>query len=117
MALFESVLTLLLLAILLLQVSRRLSIPYPTMLAAAGLCVAALPWTPDVSLDPHLVLVLFIAPAILDSAFEFPPRAIRRYWMPLLALVVVAVLLTTAAVAWAGVVYAGMPIAAAVVLG
>jgi len=117
MALFESVLTLLLLAILLLQISRRLSIPYPTMLAAAGLCVAALPWTPDVSLDPHLVLVLFIAPAILDSAFEFPPRAIRRYWMPLFALAVVAVLLTTAAVAWAGVAYAGMPVAAALVLG
>lgn len=117
MALFESILTLLLVAILLLQVSRRLSIPYPTMLAAAGLCVAAMPWTPDVSLDPHLVLVLFIAPAILDSAFEFPPRAIRRYWMPLFALAVVAVLLTTAVVAWAGIVYAGMPVAAAVVLG
>jgi Na+/H+ antiporter len=115
--LFESVLTLLLLAILLLQVSRRLRIPYPTMLAAAGLCVAAMPWTPDVSLDPHLVLVLFIAPAILDAAFEFPMRAIRRYWMPLFALAVVAVLLTTAAVAWAGIVFAGMPIAAAVVLG
>jgi Na+/H+ antiporter len=116
-ALFESVLTLLLLAILLLQVSRRLRIPYPTMLAAAGLCVAAMPWTPDVSLDPHLVLVLFIAPAILDAAFEFPARAIRRYWMPLFALAVVAVLLTTAAVAWAGIVFAGMPIAAAMVLG
>ena len=39
MALFESILTLLLLAILLLQVSRRLRIPYPTLLAAAGLLV------------------------------------------------------------------------------
>jgi len=116
-ALFESILILLLLAILLLQVSRRLRIPYPTMLAAAGLCVAAMPWTPDVSLDPHLVLVLFIAPAILDAAFEFPLRAIRRYWLPLFALAVVAVLLTTAFVAWAGVALAGMPIAAAVVLG
>jgi CPA1 family monovalent cation:H+ antiporter len=76
-----------------------------------------MPWTPDVSLDPHLVLVLFIAPAILDAAFEFPMRAIRRYWMPLFALAVVAVLLTTAAVAWAGIVFAGMPIAAAIVLG
>jgi CPA1 family monovalent cation:H+ antiporter len=115
--LFESVLTLLLLAILLLQVSRRLRIPYPTMLAAAGLCVAAMPWTPDVSLDPRLVLVVFIAPAILDAAFEFPMRAIRRYWVSLVALAVVAVLLTTAAVAWAGIVFAGMPIAAAIVLG
>ena len=117
MALFESVLTLLLLAVLLLQFSRRLRIPYPTTLALAGLAVAALPWAPAISIEPHLVLALFIAPAILDAAFEFPPRAIRRYWMPLLALAVVAVLLTTAAVAWVGVVVAGLPIAAAVALG
>ena len=117
MALFESVLTLLLLAILLLQVSRRLHIPYPTMLALAGLAVAALPWAPAISIEPHLVLALFIAPAILDAAFDFPPRAIRRYWMPLFALAVVAVLLTTAAVAWVGIEVAGLPIAAAVALG
>src|SRR5690242_18923343 len=79
MALFEGVLTLLLLAILLLQVSRRVGIPYPTRLAAAGLGVAALPWAPEIALAPHLVLVLFIAPAILDAAFDFPLRAIKRY--------------------------------------
>lgn len=117
MALFESILTLLLLAILLLQVSRRLSIPYPTMLALAGLAVAALPWAPEISIEPHLVMALFIAPAILEAAFDFPPSAIKRYWLPLLSLVVVAVLLTTAAVAWVGVHFAGMPIAAAVALG
>ncbi|MGH8171769.1 MAG: cation:proton antiporter, partial [Rhodanobacteraceae bacterium] len=117
MALFESVLTLLLLAILLLQVSRRLSIPYPTMLAIAGLGVAALPWAPAISIEPHLVMALFIAPAILEAAYDFPPRAIRRYWIPLFALAVVAVLLTTAAVAWVGITVAGLPIAAAVALG
>lgn len=117
MALFESILTLLLLAILLLQVSRRLGIPYPTMLAAAGLCVAALPWAPEITLDPHLVLVLFIAPAILDAAYDFPVRAIRRYWIVLFALAVVAVIVTTAAVAWVGVALAGLPVAAAIALG
>jgi CPA1 family monovalent cation:H+ antiporter len=117
MALFESILTLLLLAIVLLQVSRRLGIPYPTMLAAAGLCVAALPWAPEITLDPHLVLVLFIAPAILDAAYDFPARAIRRYWIALFALAVVAVIVTTAAVAWVGVALAGLPVAAAFALG
>jgi CPA1 family monovalent cation:H+ antiporter len=117
MALFESILVLLLLAILSLQVSRRLHIPYPSMLAFAGLVVAMLPSAPDIRIDPHLAMALFIAPAILDAAFEFPARAIRRYWVPLFALVVVAVLLTTAAVAWVGVAYAGMPVAAAVALG
>jgi len=116
-ALFESILTLMLLAILLLQVSRRLGIPYPTMLAAAGLGVAALPWAPGITLDPHLVLALFIAPALLDAAYDFPVRAIQRYWIALFALAVVAVIVTTAAVAWLGVAYAGMPVGVGVALG
>ncbi len=87
------------------------------MLAVAGVAVAALPWASALSIDPRLALALFIAPAILDSAFDFPLRAIRTYWLPLLALAVVAVLVTTAAVAWAGVALGGLPIAAAVVLG
>jgi CPA1 family monovalent cation:H+ antiporter len=116
-ALFESILILLLFAILSLQVSRRLRIPYPTMLALAGVGVAMLPGAPTIAIEPHLALTLFIAPAILDAAYDFPPRALRRYWLPLLALAVVAVLLTTAAVAWVSVVYAGLPMAAAVALG
>jgi len=116
-ALFQSILILLTVAVLLLQASRRLRIPYPTMLAVAGIAVAALPWANGLAIDPTLALALFIAPAILDSAFDFPLRAMRTYWVPLLILAVGAVLATTAAVAWAGVVLGGLPIAAAVVLG
>src|SRR5580692_12688273 len=87
------------------------------MLAVAGIAVAALPWANGLAIDPSLALALFLAPAILDSAFDFPLRAMRTYWVPLLILAVGAVLVTTAAVAWAGVVLGGLPIAAAVVLG
>jgi Na+/H+ antiporter len=117
MALFESTLTLVLAAILFLQVSRRFAIPYPTMLALAGVVVAALPWAPTIGIDPELALVLFIAPALLDAAYDLPPRAIRRDWAPLLALAAIAVLFTTAAVAWAGVALARLPLAAAIALG
>lgn len=117
MALFESMLTLVLVAILLLQASRRTSVPYPTILAAAGVAVAVLPWTPAVAIDPQLALALFIAPALLDAAYDLPPRQLKRYWPPLLALAGVAVLLTTAAVAVVGVTMAGLPIAAAIALG
>ena len=44
---FESLLALLAIAILLLQVSRRLAIPYPTMLAAAGVVLALVPGAPQ----------------------------------------------------------------------
>jgi CPA1 family monovalent cation:H+ antiporter len=117
MALFESLLILLAIAILLLQVSRRLSIPYPTMLAAAGVILALVPGAPAIGIDPHMALALFIAPAIVDAAFDFPIVAARRYWRPLFALAVVAVLVTAGAVTWVGMAVAGLPFFAALTLG
>ena len=65
MTFFESLLALLAVAILLLQVSRRLTIPYPTMLAAAGVVIGLVPGTPKIDLDPHTALALFIAPVLV----------------------------------------------------
>ena len=117
MALFESLLALLLVSILLLKLSGHIGAPYPTMLAFAGACVAALPWAPEIEMEPRLALALFIAPALLDAAYDLPPRELRRDWLPLTWLAVMAVVLTTAAVAWLGWAWAGMPLAAAVALG
>jgi NhaP-type Na+/H+ or K+/H+ antiporter len=117
MALFESMLVLALIATIMLQVSRGLDVPYPAVLAVAGVLVAVFPWVPDIRFDPRLALALFITPALLDSAYDMPLRTLRRYWVPLVLLAAVAVLLTTAAVAWVGVVLAGLPVAAAIALG
>ncbi|TLU71906.1 cation:proton antiporter [Lichenicoccus roseus] len=117
MTFFESVLVLLLLSIGLLQVSRRLKLPYPAMLAAAGSLVVLIPGSPSIVIDPSTALALFIAPALLDAAFDFPVTLAQRFWQPLVALAVVAVLLTTIVVAWIGWRFAGLPFAAAVVLG
>ncbi|WP_129776516.1 cation:proton antiporter [Peristeroidobacter soli] len=117
MAFFETLLILLFVAILLLQVTRRFAVPYPTMLAVAGVVIALLPWAPHIVIQPELALALFIAPALLDSAFDLPPRELRRHWRPLVALAGIAVVLTTAAVAWTAVALQGLPVAAAVALG
>ncbi len=74
MAFFETLLMLLFAAILLLQVTRRFGVPYPTMLAVAGVVIALLPWAPHIVIQPELALALFIAPALLDSAFDLPLR-------------------------------------------
>ncbi len=68
-------------------------------------------------MDPQTALALFIAPVLLDAAFDFPVGAARNLWRPLAILAVGAVLATTAAVAWLGVAVAGLPVAAAVALG
>jgi CPA1 family monovalent cation:H+ antiporter len=116
-ALFEITLLLLAIAVVLLQVARHLRVPYPAMLALVGGCVAALPFAPHLSIEPRLALALFVAPAVMDTAFEMPPRELLRIWLPLTSLAVVLVLLTTVAVAWAGIALAGLPPAAALALG
>lgn len=117
MTFFESLLALLLAAIVLLQFARRLSLPYPPMLALAGVVVAFVPGAPSIVLDPTTALALFIAPIILDAAFDFPAQVAWKLWRPLVLLALVAVLVSTAVVAWIGWSLAGLPIAAAVVLG
>ena len=104
-------------AIVLLQVARRLSLPYPAMLAGAGVVVALIPGAPIIPIQPSTYLALFIAPALVDAAFDFQPGATRRFLVPLIAFAVFAVILTTGVVAWIGYSLLGLPLAAAVVLG
>ena len=117
MTFFESLLVLLLAAIVLLQVARRFSLPYPAMLAAGGMLVALVPGSPTIRIEPEMALALFIAPPLMDAAFDFPVGSARKFWRPLIMLAGLAVLATTAVVAWLGWRYAGMPVAAAIALG
>ncbi len=117
MSLFESTLALLAIAVVLLQIARRLCVPYPALLALAGGCVAALPFAPRLHIEPRLALALFVAPAVMDSAFDIPPRELLRNWLPLLSLAIVLVLITAATVALVGVRIAHLPLAAAIALG
>jgi NhaP-type Na+/H+ or K+/H+ antiporter len=117
MTFFESLLVLLLAAIALLQVARRLSLPYPAMLAGAGVIVALIPGAPTIPIQPSTYLALFIAPALVDAAYDFPPGATRRFLAPLITFAVVAVIFTTCVVAGIASALLGLPLAAGVVLG
>src|SRR5580698_5462799 len=117
MTFFESLLVLLLAAIVLLQLARRLALPYPAMLAGAGVIVALIPGAPVIPIEPSTYLALFIAPALVDAAYDFPPGATQRFLAPLIAFAVVAVILTTAVVAWIATAFLGLPLAAGVALG
>ncbi len=117
MELFELTLVLLLVAVALTALSRRLRIPYPALLALAGAGIAFLPFAPTVEIDPELAMALFIAPALLDAAYDASLRDMVRYRLPLALLALGAVLFTAALVAFAGWAVAGLPLAAAVALG
>ncbi|TPK90012.1 sodium:proton antiporter [Mesorhizobium sp. B2-4-12] len=117
MALFELTLVLLLTAVALTALSRRLEIPYPSLLALAGVAIAFVPGTPTIEIDPELALALFIAPVLLDSAYDTSLRDLKRYRLSLVMLALGAVVFTTAVVAFVGWKMAGLPIAAAIALG
>jgi CPA1 family monovalent cation:H+ antiporter len=98
-ALFEIVVILLVAGALLAAVARRIGAPYPAFLALAGTALALVPSAPTLSLEPDLVLTLFVAPVLLDAAYDASPRDLRKYWRPIAGGAVVAVLLTVATVA------------------
>jgi len=99
MALFEVVIALLLGGAMLAALARRVNAPYPALLALAGAGLALLPNAPSVTLDPELALALFVAPVLLDAAFDSSPRDLRKNWRPVTALALLAVGLTVAVVA------------------
>ena len=99
MQLFELVIGLLLGGAALAALARRAGLPYPALLALAGAGLALVPGTPTVMLDPELALALFIAPVLLDAAFDTSTRDLRQQWRPVASLALIAVVLTVAAVA------------------
>jgi CPA1 family monovalent cation:H+ antiporter len=118
MHVFEWIIALLVGAVVLTACARALRLPYPSMLALGGVALAFVPASPELRLDPQLSLALFVAPVLLDAAFDTSLRDLKRFWIPITALVVIAVGITTTAVAWlAHTLVPGMPWAAAIALG
>ncbi|HWW59987.1 MAG TPA: cation:proton antiporter, partial [Thermoanaerobaculia bacterium] len=118
MEVFEIVIALLLGGAGLAALARRVSTPYPALVAMAGAALALVPSMPELILDPGLALALFVAPVLLDAAFDASQRDLRANWRAVASLALGAVALTivvVAAVAHAMV--PGLSWAAAIALG
>ena len=114
----EQLLVLFVAAVILAAAARRFGAPYPVFLALGGALLAFVPGAPSVSFPPELALALFVAPVLMDAAYDASLRDLRDNWAPVTGLVVFAVGFTTAAVAV--VVHAlvpTMPWAVAIALG
>jgi Na+/H+ antiporter len=118
MAVFEIVIALLLGGAILAAVARRMAMPYPALVAIAGAALALIPRIPVVVFDPELALALFVAPVLLDAAFDASQRDLRANWRAVAGLALGAVLLTVLVVAFvAHLLVPGIPWAAAFALG
>ncbi|HYZ83583.1 MAG TPA: sodium:proton antiporter, partial [Bryobacteraceae bacterium] len=118
MQVFEIIIAMLLGGAALAALARRLGAPYPALVALAGAALALIPGVPTLTLDPELALALFVAPVLVDAAFDASPRDLRRNWRPIASLALGAVALTITLVAVVTrLLVPDMPWAAAVALG
>ena len=114
----EQLLGLFVAAVMLAAAARRVGAPYPVFLALGGALLAFVPAAPSFTLPPELALALFVAPVLLDAAYDASLRDLKDNWAPVTALVIFAVGLTTVAVAVVvRAIVPSMPWAPAIALG
>src|ERR1700692_1553054 len=114
----EQLLRLFVVAVILAAGARRVGAPYPVFLALGGALLAFIPGAPTFKVPPELALALFVAPVLLDAAYDTSLRDLKDNWAPVTGLVVFAVGFTTAAVAIvAHTLIPTMPWGAAIALG
>jgi CPA1 family monovalent cation:H+ antiporter len=95
----EALVGLVLAAVILAAAARRAGAPYPAFLALGGAILAFIPGAPVFTVPPQLALALFVAPVLLDAAYDASPRDLKDNWAPVTSLAVFAVGATTIAVA------------------
>jgi monovalent cation/hydrogen antiporter len=114
----ELVFLMLVVAIAMSYLARRLRIAEPILLLVGGVLLGLLPNLPTVELPPDLVFLLFLPPILFAAAYFTPIRDFRANGRPILFLAVGLVLFTTVAVGLvASVTIPGMGLAAALTLG
>lgn len=78
---------------------RRRAIPTPVVLVVMGVVLGFLPFVPDASLDPNVVLLGFLPLLIFHAAFTASPREFLSYRGPIVLLATGLVIVTAGAVA------------------
>lgn len=85
---------LLLVASVVAMLTRRLRLPYSVGLVAAGMGLAALPFSPKISLTRELLFTGLLPPLIFEAAFHLRWKELRRDLPVILALATLGVLIS-----------------------
>ena len=96
---FELMIAMLLAIIALHYAADKLCLPPSVALLSGGALLAFLPGLPTISLDPELVLVIFLPPLLMDGAWFIALGHLRRHMFGIASLAFGAVIFTTVVVA------------------
>jgi len=115
---FELAIAMFLAIIVLHYLAHRVGLPPPVALVTGGALLAFLPGVPTITIDPALVIVLFLPPLLMDSAWVIALGQLRRHKVGIASLAIGAVLFTTIVVALvARLLFPSWPWAACAALG
>lgn len=105
-------------AILLALATRRLAVPYPSILVLGGLAVAMIPGIPVLAIEPQVILSIFLPPVLFEAASRLSRRDMRANAVPAGILALLLVAATCAAVAALAIwLFPGIPLPVAIVIG
>ena len=105
-------------AIAVTTLARRLDLQVPLVLVALGSAASFLPGLPRLELSPEVILGVVLPPLLYSAALRFSTQTLRRHLGHILRLGIVTVLVTAFAVAFfAHWLIPGLTLGAAVVLG
>lgn len=115
---FELVIAMLLAIIALHYAAHKLKLPPAVALLTGGALLAFVPGLPVISLNPELVLVIFLPPLLMDGAWFIAISQLKRHMIGIISLSVGAVIFTTVVVAVVThMLLPGLPWAACAALG
>ncbi|APG87566.1 Na+/H+ antiporter protein (plasmid) [Sinorhizobium americanum CCGM7] len=116
--LFELVIVMFVAIIALHYAAHRLGLPPSVALLSGGALLAFLPGLPAITVDPGLVLVIFLPPLLMDGAWSIALGRLRRHVIGIASLAIGAVIFTCVVVAMvAHLMFPSLPWAACAALG
>jgi CPA1 family monovalent cation:H+ antiporter len=113
----ETVVVLVALATVVAAFAKRLRVPAPSLLVAAGLAVGLLPGAPSVHMPPAVVSLVVLPPLLYAASEELSWRDLRAVWRPVAVLAMGLVLASAAGVAAVAGAVASLSVSMAFVLG
>jgi len=97
--LFQLTIAMVFAMVVLHYLAHRAGLPPPVALIVGGASLAFVPGLPTFPINPELVLVLFLPPLLMDSAWVIALGQLKRHTIGIAALAIGAVLFTTLVVA------------------
>jgi CPA1 family monovalent cation:H+ antiporter len=110
-------LALLVIAILVAIVARRLSLPYTVGLVAAGAALAFSRYDTGIALTHDIIFDLILPPLLFEAALNISWHELRRDMLPVLVLSILGVIVSAAIVSGGMVMLLAWPMASALIFG